>query len=132
MSPARPPLGVAVSSPAPPPAVVPLPRPPAPDALGLTWPGPAQWALGLLLLLTVALLAWHAHGRAPASARPTERAAGGADDVFRVDVNRADRAELLQLPNCGETLARRILEHRQEHGPFRSLDDLRKVHGIGP
>jgi competence protein ComEA len=134
MSPARPPLGVAVSAPTPlpPPAVVPLPRPPAPDALGLTWPGPAQWALGLLVLLTVGLLAWHAQGRGSGSARPTALERGGAGDVFRIDLNRADRAELLQLPGCGDALSRRILEYRREHGPFQGLDDLRKVHGIGP
>jgi competence protein ComEA len=130
MSPADPSHGVAVAAPAPR-SAAPLRRPAA-DGLGLTWPGPAQWALGLLLVLAAGLLAWHAHGRGPASARPAELQAGAADDVFRVDLNRADRAQLLQLPGCGEALARRVLEYRQQHGLFRALDDLRKVQGIGP
>jgi competence protein ComEA len=51
---------------------------------------------------------------------------------FQVDVNRADAAELAQLPVIGPTLAARIVEHRREHGPFRTLDDLNQVSGIGP
>ncbi|MER5864553.1 helix-hairpin-helix domain-containing protein [Kitasatospora sp. NPDC002040] len=31
----------------------------------------------------------------------------------------------------GPTLAQRILQHRQDHGPFRSLDQLRQISGIG-
>jgi len=51
---------------------------------------------------------------------------------FRVDVNRADWPELSQLPGVGEVLARRIVEYRTAHGPFRSVGDLRRVSGIGP
>jgi competence protein ComEA len=48
-----------------------------------------------------------------------------------VDVNRATQAELERLPRVGPALASRIIAWRQQHGPFRSLDDLRHVHGIG-
>jgi competence ComEA-like helix-hairpin-helix protein len=51
---------------------------------------------------------------------------------FLVDVNRADAAELAQLPVIGPKLAARIIEYRDEHGPFRSLDDLNEIPGIGP
>jgi competence protein ComEA len=51
---------------------------------------------------------------------------------FLVDVNAADWPELRQLPEIGETLARRIVEHREEQGSFRRPEDLMKVHGIGP
>jgi competence ComEA-like helix-hairpin-helix protein len=49
-----------------------------------------------------------------------------------VDINRATAAELEGLPRVGPALARRIIERRTNHGPFRSLDDLRHVRGIGP
>jgi competence protein ComEA len=49
-----------------------------------------------------------------------------------VDLNRAERAELLQLPGVGESLANRIENYRREHGGFRSVDDLTAVHGVGP
>ena len=51
---------------------------------------------------------------------------------FAVDINTADWPELSQLPGVGETLARRIVEHRAEHGPFMDLEDLQNVRGIGP
>ena len=49
-----------------------------------------------------------------------------------VDVNRATLAELQALPRVGPALAGRILEWREQHGPYRSLEDLRHVRGIGP
>ena len=49
-----------------------------------------------------------------------------------VDVNRATQAELERLPRVGPALAGRIISWREQHGPYRSLDDLRHVRGIGP
>jgi competence protein ComEA len=51
---------------------------------------------------------------------------------FQVDINTADRPELIQLPGIGDTLAQRIIDTRQTAGPFAELDDLRRVNGIGP
>lgn len=51
---------------------------------------------------------------------------------FLVDVNVAEWPELTQLPEVGEVLARRIVQHRQEVGPYRSADELQNVIGIGP
>lgn len=51
---------------------------------------------------------------------------------FQIDINAAAWPEFAQLPEVGETLARRIVESRTADGPFTSLDDLRRVPGIGP
>jgi len=51
---------------------------------------------------------------------------------FLVDINEADWPELAQLPNIGETLARRIVALRETDGPFIDHEDLRRVQGIGP
>ena len=51
---------------------------------------------------------------------------------FLVDVNRADWPELAQLPEIGESLAKRIVETRRHRGPYLDHDDLRRVRGIGP
>ncbi len=48
-----------------------------------------------------------------------------------VDVNRADTLALQALPGVGPALARRILEARSR-APFRTVDDLLLVRGIGP
>lgn len=59
-----------------------------------------------------------------------EGAAGaGADGV--VDLNRADLAALDTLPRIGPAIAQRIIDWREEHGPFTSVDDLLAVPGIG-
>jgi competence protein ComEA len=51
---------------------------------------------------------------------------------YLVDVNRADWVEFTVLPGVGETLAKRIVESRTTHGPFRDVEDLSRVNGIGP
>lgn len=51
---------------------------------------------------------------------------------FTLDLNTASFEELTLLPGIGETLARRIVEHREAHGPFTSSNELTKVRGIGP
>ena len=59
---------------------------------------------------------------------------GGAPDTAPapLDLNRASVAELDGLPGIGPVLARRIVEHRREHGRFRRVDELRGVRGVGP
>ncbi len=38
----------------------------------------------------------------------------------------------MSLPGVGEKLAQRIEQHRAQHGPFLSVEELQKVPGIGP
>ena len=59
-------------------------------------------------------------------------AAPVAVNRFTVNINTAGETELAQLPGLGAATARRIIDHREEHGPFTSLDDLLDVPGIGP
>jgi competence protein ComEA len=47
-----------------------------------------------------------------------------------LDVNRASAEELQRLPGVGPTLSSRIL-HAREQRPFKSVDDLRRVPGVG-
>jgi competence protein ComEA len=49
----------------------------------------------------------------------------------QVDLNQATLSDLEALPGIGPKLAQRVIEHRDEKGPFRSVDDLRQVKGIG-
>lgn len=48
-----------------------------------------------------------------------------------VDINQANALALQTLPGIGPTLATRIVMHRRAHGPFRELDGLIEVEGIG-
>ena len=51
---------------------------------------------------------------------------------YKVDVNSATWVEWIQLEGIGEVLARRIVDDREQHGSFDSIDDLQRVRGIGP
>lgn len=48
-----------------------------------------------------------------------------------VDINTADAEELKELHGVGDVLAGRIIAYREEHGPFRRVDDITLVRGIG-
>ena len=52
--------------------------------------------------------------------------------LLRIDLNVAEPRELALLPGVGPVLASRIAENRIRMGPFVSVDDLSRVHGIGP
>jgi competence protein ComEA len=56
---------------------------------------------------------------------------GGAAAGGRVNLNTATAAELEALPGVGPVLAQRIIDHREKHGGFRSVEELREVPGIG-
>lgn len=73
----------------------------------------------MMTLLTVALmLAW----AVPAI----------ADDMGKININSADRDELMLLEGIGESYAERIIEYRQTNGPFQQPEDIMNVKGIGP
>jgi competence protein ComEA len=56
---------------------------------------------------------------------------GGGEAAGPVNLNTASAEELDTLPGVGPTTAEAIIAHRQEHGPFTSVDQLLDVRGIG-
>ena len=48
-----------------------------------------------------------------------------------VDLNRAAAEQLTAVPGIGKALAQRIVDFREQHGPFKKVEDLMKVRGIG-
>lgn len=55
----------------------------------------------------------------------------GVSSAGPIDLDRAQEWEILALPKVGPTLAHRILANRDSLGPFGSLDELRRVNGVG-
>ena len=49
----------------------------------------------------------------------------------KINLNLAEKDDLVRLPGVGETLALRILERRQALGGFGSIEELKEVKGIG-
>jgi competence ComEA-like helix-hairpin-helix protein len=49
-----------------------------------------------------------------------------------IDINTASAEDFTKLPGIGPELARRIVAYREKHGPFRRVEDLLVIRGIGP
>lgn len=49
----------------------------------------------------------------------------------KININSASPALLQSLPRIGPALADRIIQHRNEKGPFKSVEELTRVRGIG-
>ncbi len=49
-----------------------------------------------------------------------------------VNINKADEVELASIKGIGPQRAKAIVEFREQHGQFKSVDDLTLVKGIGP
>ncbi len=71
----------------------------------------------------------------PKRAPPSATAPAAVAEAIRagpVDVDLASVTELDRLPGIGPALAARIVEDREQNGPFGSLEALDRVRGIGP
>ncbi len=79
-------------------------------------------SIGTLVLALSLLAAGSAPTAAPTAAPLT---------VVRVNVNTADEAALKALPGIGGKEAKAIVKYRKKHGPFKTIDDLAKVDGVG-
>ena len=64
----------------------------------------------------------------PRRGEPPPPGDGGAAQPL--DLNTATVDQLDTLPGIGPATARAIVEYREQHGPFRSIDDLRHVRGM--
>jgi competence protein ComEA len=65
------------------------------------------------------------------ASHPAVAEGAGAAAQKTVNINQATSAELGHLPRVGVKLADRIVAHRTEHGPFRRIEDLMEVKGVG-
>ena len=67
----------------------------------------------------------------PQEAGTPETGAGSSGTAGgKININTADAALLTQIPGVGESKAKSIIAYRDEHGPFRTTEDLMKVSGI--
>lgn len=58
---------------------------------------------------------------------------GDEDDyIFPININTANEEELQQITGVGPVIATRIIEYRETHGDFTSIEQIQNVSGIGP
>ncbi len=94
--------------------------------------------LGAFAVLGLAVLGYRNYFAGPRLEIKHSEIKSGADyeDVIKqksvVNINNADAARIEILPGIGPNLAKEIVAYRNNHGPFLSKEDLKKVKGIGP
>jgi competence protein ComEA len=81
----------------------------------------------LAVLVTVAAPISFAQTKTPSPARAGTTLAPGAT----VNINTASAAELDALPGIGAKTAALIVEYRQKNGPFKKIEELMNVRGVG-
>ena len=69
-------------------------------------------------------------GAAPADGNSAATTADN-DNGGLININTATQEELESLPSIGEVRAQAIITYREEHGGFRTIDELKEVSGIG-
>ena len=60
---------------------------------------------------------------------------GSPEELLRkqnISINDGSEADLQKISGIGPKMAKKIVDYRKEHGPFKSLEELRHVKGIGP
>ena len=81
------------------------------------------------LVALAAVLAVHAQPAAAQTAAP--RSVAKPPAVVLININTASAVELESLPGIGAKTAARIIEYRQKSGPFKKVEELMNVRGVG-
>jgi len=84
-----------------------------------------NWASLAIALVVLLLLGSAVPGQAASAAKAQ------ASPESPVDINKATVESLMTVPGIGKVTAERIVKWRETNGPFRRIEDLIKVKGIG-
>ncbi len=88
-----------------------------------------MYRLAARLVVIVALVLGAQTWLVAQKAQPAKADAGAAAAV--INLNTATAEQLDALPGVGAKMAARIIEYRQKNGPFKKVEDLMNVKGIG-
>ncbi len=77
----------------------------------------------IILLLALVIVA----GMSPAIAQTPNRPNASG----KINLNTATVAQLTTLPGIGPRIAERIITYRKQHGPFKRIEEIMNVRGVG-
>ena len=83
-----------------------------------------------LALICMSTLVAAAQSAAPSQSKTPARAPRAASTQV-VNINTASASEFEALPGIGPKMAARIVEYRQKNGPFKKVEELMNVRGLG-
>lgn len=86
--------------------------------------------LFLLAALFTGTIALHHKKESPAPYQAVDYSEKKIESI-KVDINKATPLELIKLKNIGPVTAERIVSYRKKHGPFKRIEDIKNVKGIG-
>lgn len=87
--------------------------------------------VAMLFALVCALHVGAAYAQQPAAAKAAAPKRPAAASTAVVNINTATAAEFESLPGVGPKMAARIVEYRQKNGPFKKVEELMNVRGLG-
>ena len=85
----------------------------------------------VLSIVAVALLTGGSPLTLSAQTSRSARSAAKPPMTGSININTASATELEALPGIGAKTAARIVEYRQKNGPFKKIEDLMNVRGVG-
>lgn len=92
-----------------------------------------QFFLGILVIAILILSVIHIGRLSGWGTKPIEiKRQTSMPYEYQIDINQASWVEFAQLKQIGPVLGKKIVSHRENHGPFHSIEELLEVKGIGP
>lgn len=89
-----------------------------------------QWKISLAVVALALGLAQSAYAAEKATENTAKPVAAAAAAAAMVNLNTATADQLTIIKGLGPKKAQAIVEYRKENGPFKTVDDLKKVSGI--
>jgi len=82
----------------------------------------------VIIISALALSASLAFAQGSAKVDANKASAQGA---AKININKATVEQLMEIKGIGQSYAKRIVEYRDKNGPFKKIEDIKEVKGIG-
>lgn len=71
------------------------------------------------------------NSKSPVTSEKSDNTQDTPNSDGKININTADKRQLMLLDGIGETTAQKIIDYRTENGNYKTIEDLMNVNGIG-